>query len=302
MTSINSTAIVPKPKSVSLHGDFWTRFLLWLMRWLPESWMLFLVRPISVVFFLAAKQQRAGIICNLRALHPEMGPLGLWCASHAVFVQFALTYMDRLWHMHFQRDIEWEFENDDALKSVLRKPGGILLFTLHSGNYDIAATLIYDVFKRPLHIVRKRERSESLQKIRSRELELSRGLHVHYNDDPWALGVELCELLQAGEVVAVLADRPVAGLSTSTFDHEGLKVLLPQGPLVLAQVARVPCFPIFLTRLGVCRYRATFGSAIYDGARRESADQIGHAWLSVMMDFLRCHFDQWFVFENVIAR
>ncbi len=223
-------------------------------------------------------------------------------AAHAVFVQFALTYMDRLWHMHFGRPIEWEFENEHELALALRKPGGILLFTLHSGNYDIAATLVCKVFNRPLHIVRKREQTEALQELRERELRSSSGLQVHYNDDPWALGVELSQLLARGEVVAVLADRAVAGLSTTVLEYEGLKVSLPQGPLVLAQIARVPCYPVFLTRLGVCRYHAKFGPPICDGIQKRSADQIGRAWLPAMLDFLTHHFDQWFVFERVIVR
>jgi hypothetical protein len=158
------------------------------------------------------------------------------------------------------------------------------------------------VYHRRLHIVRKREQTEALQKIRAAELRAIEGLVVHYNDDPWSLGVELAGLLGSGEVVAVLADRAVPGLSSITLPHEGLRVVIPEGPLVLAQIARVPCFPVFLTRVGVCRYHARFGSPICDIRNRVSAETIGKAWLPAMIGFLRGHFDQWFVFEKVITR
>lgn len=276
--------------------------MLLLMQCLPDRVLLLLVRPISFVFCLAAGQERAGILANFRALHPNASRWVQWRTTCRVFAQFAFTYLDRLWHMHHGRAVKWDLENDAELQLALRKPGGILLFTLHSGNYDIAATLIHTIFGRPLHIVRKREQSESLQKIRAAELEKSAGLQVHYNDDPWTLGLELCKLLTAGEVVAVLADRAIPGLACAPFEHEGLKLTIPEGPLVLAEIARVPCFPVFLTRVSACHYHARFGPPICDGARRRSIREIGSAWLPLLINFLHQNFDQWFVFEKVLAR
>lgn len=274
--------------------------MLLVMRCLPDRLLLVLVRPVSFLFCLAARQERAGILANFRALHPEAGRWVQWRAGCRVFTQFAFTYLDRLWHMHFGRVVQWDLENDAKLHSALREPGGILLFTLHSGNYDVAATLIHKTFGRTLHIVRKRERSDSLQKVRAAELERSVGLRVHYNDDPWALGLELCGLLAAGEVVAVLADRAIPGLGCTSFQHAGLRLRIPEGPLMLAEIARVPCFPVFLTRVSACHYQASFGAPISDGVQKRSSGQIGRAWVPLMVDFLNRHFDQWFVFENVL--
>ncbi len=286
----------------SLRGDFWTRSMLLAIRCLPDCVAVILVRPISLLFCLAAKQERASIIANFQALHPKASRWAQWCAAYSVFAQFAFTYLDRLWHMHYGRPVKWEIENGTKVETALRKSGGVLLFTVHSGNYDVAASLIYTTFGRPLHIVRKREQSEPLQKIRAAELEKSVGLQVHYNDDPWTLGVDLCGLLAAGEVVAVLADRAVPGLACARFEHAGLKLTIPEGPLVLAGIARVPCFPVFLTRVSACHYKAHFGESICDGARKHSAREIGGAWVPLLFDFLYEHFDQWFVFEEVLAQ
>lgn len=287
---------------VGLRGDLWTRVMLLAMRCLPDCVVLVLVRPISFLFCLAARQERRGIMANFRVLHPKADWWAQWFATYHVFLQFAFTYLDRLWHMHYQRAVTWELENDAELQLALGKSGGVLLFTLHSGNYDVAATLIHKTFGRSLHIVRNREQSESLQKIRAAELGKSVGLCVHYNDDPWALGIELCGLLAAGQVVAVLADRAIPGLASARFEHEGLKITIPEGPLVLAEIARVPCYPVFLTRVGACHYRARFGESLCDGVRRHSTREIGGAWVPLLHNFLNQHFDQWFVFERVLAR
>ncbi len=280
--------------------------LLQVLKVLPAWLCLGLCRPITFVFYLLAGVQRRAVQENLKALRPQFSAPRRWWAGFQVFDQFALTYLDRLWHMHFGQAVRWEVPNLERFEEMESMPGGLIVFTLHSGNYDIGASLFSQKFDRPIHIVRVPERTEDLQKLRADELRREEkrnpNLHVHYNEVDSHLGLELCRLLMKGEVVAVQGDRVVTGISPIAMDHDGIRWQIPRGPLVLAEISKVPCYPIFLYRLGRLHYHIELGEPIYDGKTKKRADDIGRDWLPVMARFVDAHWDQWFVFEKLLTR
>jgi peptidoglycan/xylan/chitin deacetylase (PgdA/CDA1 family)/lauroyl/myristoyl acyltransferase len=292
--------------AIGLHGDFWTRFLLRLLQFLPAWFCSMMAWPISLIFYACASGQRVALMANLRALRPEMGAFRRWWAGHRIFLQFARTYMDRLWILHLGHALKWEIHDREDLDRQLAKPEGLLLFTIHSGNYDIAAMLFAQQFPRSLHIVRAPEQTQGLHHLRAAELTKAQQdnshLHIHYSADEWHLGLELARVLQAGAVVAVQGDRVLSSTNPVALENGGINFRLPRGPLILAEISGVPCYPIFLARLSRCRYRLHSGNCFYDGKNRRRAEDIGHSWLSAMKPFIAQHWDQWFVFENILTR
>jgi predicted LPLAT superfamily acyltransferase len=295
----------PVRRNTGLHGAFWTRFLLKLMRFLPKPVCLALTWPVSLIIYALARPQRQAVLANLAALEPSFGPTRRWWAGYQVFAQFALTYLDRLWHMHFGREIAWQISDLSQFEAMKENPGGVLIFTIHSGNYDIGASLFATKFGRTLHTVRVPEQTAELQKLRAAELQHTEQqnprLRVHYNESDSHLGMELCRILMASEAVAVQGDRVVNGVSPMEMAYQGRSYKIPRGPLVLAEISRVPCYPIFLERLGCLRYRIIVKPPFYDGGARVKADELGQAWLPVLADHLRDHWDQWFVFEHLVS-
>lgn len=289
-----------------LHGAFLTRFLLFWMRVLPRPVCLLLARPVTLLIWLLARAPRRAVRANLAVLRPELGQWRNAAASYRVFLQFGLTYLDRLWHMHFGEEVEWEVSNRDRFDALRAHPGGVLVFTIHSGNYDLGAAVFAQRFGRALHMVRAPERSKGLQELRAAELRgVARDnplLHIHYNESASHLGLELCRCLQAGEAVAVQGDRVIIDVSAVEMTHDGVRFRIPRGPLVLAEVARVPAWPIFLLRLDRMRYRIHIGEPFCDGVARVRADEVGRRWLPVLHDFVREHWEQWFVFEPLLSR
>ncbi len=278
--------------------------MLWWMRRLPPALCEAICLPASVAFFLAASAQRRAVFSNLDALHPHLDSWTRWCRAASVFHQFALVYMDRLYHLHFAAEIEWELPDASVLRALEAEPCGALLFTAHSGNYDIGATLFAAKFGRPLHIVRVPERSADLQKIRAaelRQIERQGHLHVHYNNGAdLHLGMELCRLLTAGEVVAVQGDRVVLDVAHTEVIYAGRCFHLPKGPLVLAEVTHCPCYAIFLTRSRRMVYRVHVSSPFVQTGERLKLAQIAERWLAVLHPFVTLHTDQWFVFEPLV--
>lgn len=301
-----ATPQAPRLRNTGLHGAFWTKFLLKLMRVLPR----WLCPPLSAcvvfVIYLLAGPQRRAVLSNIEGLRSDFGPIRRWWAGYQVFQQFSLTYLDRLWHMHFKHEVTWDIPNLAHFEEMRAHPGGVLVFTIHSGNYDIGATLFAQKFGRTLHMVRVPEQTEELQELRAAELkhaeEENPHLRVHYNEVDSHLGLELCRILMSGEAVAVQGDRVVTGVSPVEMDNDGVTFKIPRGPLVLGEIARVPCYPIFLQRLGTLKYRIVCGPCFYDGRSKVRADDLGKIWLPIMHRFVHEHWDQWFVFEPLVKK
>lgn len=281
--------------------------MLALMPRLPVALCEWLCGPSALMFYLLLGHQRRVLLHNINALHPHLDAWSRWFMGLSVFRQFALTYLDRLFHLHFHRAIDWELPDLALLEQMQAEPGGVLIFTAHSGNYDIGAALFAEKFGRPVHIVRVPERTEELQAIRAAELqEVERTqsqLRVHYNTTADAhLGLELCRLLQQGDVVAVQGDRVLLDVSSLPFQHAGVQFELPRGPLILAEVTRCPCYPIFLTRTGPCRYRIHITGPFIQRGERLDTRGIATRWLDVLHPFIALNTDQWFVFEPLLTR
>ena len=279
--------------------------MLFLMRWLPVWLVTALTYPVTAVFWLLAVPQREAVRGNLSALLPGKGGSAL--AGYRVFLNFALTYLDRLWYLHFDREVKWDIVGKDEFEKLRRSDtGGALVFTVHSGNYDIGAGLFASKFGRPIHTVRMPEASASLQELREQELRRQESrepfLHIHYNEPNGHLGMELCRKLMAAEVVCVQGDRVMGDVAPTEAHIDGLTYLIPRGPLVLAEVTGVPCYPVFLTRKGRLSYRIEIGHPFHPGGRKLKAAEVCAAWLPVMHDFLLRNWDQWFVFEPLVTR
>jgi predicted LPLAT superfamily acyltransferase len=260
-----------------------------------------------LIFFLLAGPQRRAVLHNLQALNPRMDAWSLFFGGVEVFHQFALVYLDRLYHMHFRLPVEWDLPDIRLLEEMREEPGGLIIFTAHSGNYDIGASLFASKFGRPVHIVRVPERTPEMQSLREKELQRAEAavehLRVHYNSTADAhLGLALCRLLNAGEVVAVQGDRVMLEVSGMSAEHEGVSFYVPRGPLVLAEVTRCPCYPIFLTRSSFLRYRIHVGPAFTQRGEHVPTQELIRRWLGVLHPFLVNHTAEWSVFEPMLNR
>lgn len=305
VTAKPSSPQVPPRRNTGLHGAFLTRCLLRFMRFMPTRLAMVLVWPVTLVVYALARPQRCAILSNLAAIRPDHGPIERWWAGYRVFLNFALTYLDRLWAMYFKRHVTWDITHMDRFEELRSYSGGVIVFTIHSGNYDIGATLFAQKFGRRLHTVRAPEQTEQLQKLREQELRQTEQanpmLRVHYNFGDNHLGLELCRVLMEGDAVAVQGDRVLSAVSPVAMTCGGRTYQIPRGPLVLAEISRAPCYPIFLERIGYLHYRIHVGERFSDGTTRLRADEIGKRWLPILHRHLEQHWDQWFVFEPLVS-
>jgi phosphatidylinositol dimannoside acyltransferase len=261
----------------------------------------------SVVFLLAHPQRRA-IRANLKTITPDLSWAEGYLGVFRVFVNFGWTYIDGLRARLGQEVVTWEIEGLEVFEEIRDTKGAAILLTTHTGNYDLAAALFSPKFGRDLHTVRAPERSPLLQEIRRRELQedTDRYEHfkVHYNSSESMLGVELARLLSEGELVAIQSDRVIGEVVAIEvpIDRNGAAIRLPKGPMVLAVIAKCPCYPVHVVRIRHRHYRIIFQKPLEVNARRPREADFARAWAERLMPFLETHALEWFVFEEAFAR
>jgi lauroyl/myristoyl acyltransferase len=111
-------------------------------------------------------------------------------------------------------------------------------------------------------------------------------------------------LLDEGNIVAVQGDRVIFDVSPMEVEVEpGLRMRLPKGPLFLARATNSPTYPLFIVRDGWRRYRVIVRPEIELPARRrgeeDTADQV---WAATILQVVKRHWRQWYVFEPVLTR
>jgi lauroyl/myristoyl acyltransferase len=290
-------------------GDLPTRAMLWGLGAFPK--MPFFIEAALLYFFtgvvfLLAHPQRRAIRANLKTITPDLSLAEGYVGVFRVFVNFGWTYIDGLRARLGQEVVTWEIDGLEVFEEIRDMKGAAILLTTHTGNYDLAAALFSPKFGRDLHTVRAPERSPLLQEIRRRELQedTARYQHfkVHYNSSESMLGVELARLLSEGELVAIQSDRIVGEVVAIEVPVKwGATLRLPKGPMVLAVIAKCPCYPVHVVRIRHRHYRIIFQKPLEVDARRPREADFARAWAARLMTFLEAHALEWFVFEEAFA-
>lgn len=242
-------------------------------------------------------------------MFPDWSGLRAWFGAYRVFWNFAGTYVDAMRVETETGEVDWVIDGKDWDEQVSQMDRGCIILTAHMGNYDMAAPVFSEKFGRTVYAVRAPERNPQMQLIKEAELkrkeEQNPMFKSLYNKGGEMLGVELARLLNEGNVVAVQGDRVIFEVSAMEVEVEpGLVMSLPRGPLVLAQMSRLPCLPLFIVRDGWRSYRVEVLPFIELPRRRrgEQTDEAAEVWAKTIYDVVRRYWDQWFVFEPVFQR
>jgi lauroyl/myristoyl acyltransferase len=295
---------------MDVYGVLWIRFVDWGVRRCPFFVEPLLIGGYTLIFVALAGRQRRAVVDNLGVLCPEAGWFGRYARAVRVFWEFAWMLVDGARARGGERHVTWRLEGADNFRSASDGGGSALLLTAHMGNYDVAGPFFAEKFGRTVHGVRRPERRAETQEYMDAQRRAHGGgaYQVRYNTDGGFLGVELAQALAAGEVVAIQGDRVGEGMGTVEFTWRGRRWPLPSGPLVLAQVASAPVFPVFIVRDGWRSYRILFlpprraaAPAADRAARAAAIRDLTQWWADTLAGVLERHWGRWLMFEPAFA-
>jgi lauroyl/myristoyl acyltransferase len=117
------------------------------------------------------------------------------------------------------------------------------------------------------------------------------------------LPFELLNALRQGQIVSIQGDRVVGDVASREAVLFGRRVRLPEGPFMLAFVAQVPIFPLFVIRAGYHHYKIIACPTIEcrrgTEPRDVSIDQAIKEWCRTLENVLAPHWSQWFSFVPI---
>jgi lauroyl/myristoyl acyltransferase len=290
----------------AVKGVFWRQYLDWAVVNLP-----FYVYPVQLVFFtlffffFAAPARRA-IVANLAVVLPGSSRAMNYLRAFRTLSNFAWTITDAAIHKIIKEEFSYKIIGTEWLEQLGAAPGAIVL-TAHMGSYDLGAAVFAEKFQREIRIVRAPEPDRETGRHLTASLERAGegAVKVDYNTAGALLSFDLLKALRAGEIVSIQGDRvegEMGQVGARLFGHE---VQLPNGPFVLALVAQVPIYPLFIARFGCRRYAIIVHEPIRlenTGDREgDIAKGVGQ-WCAILESIVAEHWDQWFAFNSIFAR
>ncbi len=291
---------------LGVFGDLPTRLLrraVSCVPWFLEPFFIALWMPL---FFLLAGSQRRAVAANLGHLFPGRSRVFYQLGALRVFWNFSWVCVESYRARHEDGGVDWLIDGSAAFAELAAERRGSIILTAHMGNYDMAAPVFSGRFGRTVYAVRAPERNPQLQEVRAAELREKERVYPDfrslYNLPGNMLGVELARVLAAGGVVAIQGDRVLFDVAFQEVAvGEGLWMRVPKGPSALMRASGASCFPLFILRDGYRRYRIVVLPKLVFPPRQRGTDDLGatEVWAGALLEIVRTHWSQWFVFEEV---
>jgi predicted LPLAT superfamily acyltransferase len=213
-----------------------------------------LLYPICVYFVLFSRRARRAsrdYLERVLSCRPRWGDL---LRHHLCF---ARTILDRSYLLSGRIGyFDCAVEGVESLNAHIAAGRGCLLFGAHFGSFDFLRVLGLSECPVPVHVLMHQRNAEKLNAVFDA---LNPGLPtqiIRLGQSQTML--QVAEALARGEIVALLADRVVAGDKMVRCDFLGDKAPLPEGPFVLAAMLGVPVMLFSAVYGGGRRYRIRF--------------------------------------------
>lgn len=263
--------------------------------WLPRL----VKRPVVAVTYAVSRQIRAATSANAaRIFGPHLSPGQTRAFGKAVVSNF----------YDFVRDVGQSLSLSkaglqDRIESIEGHPHylaaralgkGAIIATAHLGSFETGAAALVNLEK-AVHVVFKRDDSR-FEQLRS-GLRRKLGVIEAPIDDGWSLWLRLRDALARDEVVMLQADRVMPGQKGERVSLLHGHILLPSGPIRLAQASGAPVVPVFAVRTATGRIRICVEPAIMV----ENSDLDPHPALlqfaSVLEKYISVYGEQWLMFH-----
>ncbi len=293
-------------RNLAVRGVFWRQYLDFAIVNIPFYLHPVLIFYWTVFFFFFAAPARRSVLANLAVVLPGSSPLLNYWRAFRTLQNFAWTIAEAATYKLTRAEFDYEIDGSELLDELASARGAIVL-TAHMGNYDLGAGVFAQKFNRELRMVRAPEADTQTEQHLSESLaQTGQGaVKVDYNTSGALLSFDLLHALRAGEIVSIQGDRVVAGVAQTKGEIFGREIDLPNGPFILALVARLPIFPLFIVRSGFRRYTIIVRDPITierHGANRDDDIVPGVAqWCVALQSVIAQHWDQWFAFVPIFA-
>jgi len=241
------------------------RFVAWFYRWVGRGAARLLVYPVVSYFFLTDRIGRRASLEYLERVQAA-GAVGLKVRPglRTVFrhyLAFGVSIMDRLgFWLADTGEFEYSVKGREVLEKIIREGRGAVVLGSHVGSFDAMRLAASHESPIDIKILMYTQHAARINEMFRRAGAISRtpttvGV-IRANVGSFSHVFEVKRAIERGEVVAILADRthPNEVDRVVEVDLLGGRVLLPQGPLLLAATLGCPVVLMAGLRVGDRNY------------------------------------------------
>jgi lauroyl/myristoyl acyltransferase len=300
---MSSAASIPKQQleapSSLYRAEFW-RMGLGFVRFVPRSVCLFFGRLFANIYWLLAGGRREVIIQNLLPAMNNDRAAATKKAKELIH-GFAIKVVD-LWRYEAGLPIENTFGNAtgwERFENALAQKRGVLLLTPHLGNWEFGGPWLTQKGI-TLQVVTMAEPGKNFTQLRQASRARWNIETLVVGTDPFAF-VDIIRRLEAGAVIAVLIDRPLAS-TAATVNLFGKQFAASTAAAELARASGCVLLPVYLPRHGDTYEAHVLPDIPYDrGTLRDPAarQQLTQTIVTVFEPVIQQHIEQWYQFMPV---
>ncbi|HXS68918.1 MAG TPA: lysophospholipid acyltransferase family protein [Candidatus Polarisedimenticolia bacterium] len=297
---MSSAASIPKrqleaPSSL-YRAEFW-RMGTSFVHFVPRGVCLSFGRILANIYWKLASSRREIIIQNLLpALNNDRAAATK--KAKELIHGFAIKVVD-LWRYEAGLPIENTFGHAtgwERFENALAQKRGVLLLTPHLGNWEFGGPWLTQKGI-TLQVVTMAEPGKNFTQLRQRSRARWNIETLVVGTDPFAF-VEIIRRLEAGAVIALLIDRPLASTS-ATVNLFGKPFAASTAAAELARASGSVLLPVYLPRRGNTYEAHVLPEISYDrAALRDAAarQQLTQKIVTVFEPVVQQHIEQWYQF------
>jgi predicted LPLAT superfamily acyltransferase len=273
--------------------------MLWIgSRFLPLGYVLTWFA--ALYFFLCVPTARRASMAYLdRVRGGKRGMLRRAWETYRHMIEFGLLLLDRAIMLSGPgHRFRMTCAGLPHLREALDQNRGVLILTAHLGTAEAAAPYMAKMgLTRAFHLVMYQDASDATERFHTETRRMLASMRIISTTDPLVAGVKIMRALQNNEVVAIRADRSLAG-RTIRVPLLGGEVELPAGPFLAAALTSAPVVNVYTCRLGYRRYTCIISPvACYSeeapGTRDERMERAALEYARFLEGMLREHPYQW---------
>jgi len=266
---------------------------------MPIGLLRFLSHPFIILFILFNMKNFHAIELNMTRIFKDISRIKRMILAYRVFKNYSYYLIEFFYLSHkdsrFKR-FNVEISNMEYLNKAIRRGKGIILLTIHMGNWEIGGIYLTSLGI-PLHVAYAPDEADTIEKRRS-ICRNERGIkEIPLIKDRFS-SLRVLRLLQDRGIIAMQGDRLQfdKGISLPFF---GSQATFPKGPFQLAIASDATVVPVFIVRGNGTDYRIVLEEPIIVSETPLGEDNLERNMskaLQVFEDYIRRFPEQWYTF------
>lgn len=271
-----------------------------------QRWLIAILRctDVRVIYFFMAFAIPFYMIFNrqgykaMRDFFVRRGDRGLrivWHIYRNHFV-FGEIIIDRF-AVYAGRKFQFDNDGKEQIDDCFSKPGGLLMLSSHTGNYELAGCTLISGDKR-VHALVYAGETEAIMENRDRVLGSHSTVMIPVQSDMSHIFM-MNAAIDEGDAVSMPADRLFGSSKSFSCSFMGSDAKLPAGPFIFASQKELPVFAVFVMKKRATRYhlivrRVDDANSAAETSLRSRAAMLARNYASILENVVEQYPYQWF--------